>query len=184
MRTTLLAIAATACVALPHVAQAQNTSCRQPPSSFGQQLSGPRFGFTYLTPGIIRVLRDSLHRSYTDVGAKINPVTTQFGWQFEREIYAGSCNGPRAVTEWVLLAGGMEQGLFLPSLTWLVGVRLPKGTEFGVGPNLSAAGIALAFAGGVTSRYENLNIPLNLAIVPSRNGARISILTGFNTVRR
>jgi hypothetical protein len=184
MRTRLLAIATTMSVALPCVVEAQKPACQQAPLPYGQQLSGPRFGFTYLTPGIIRVLRDSTSSSYSEIGRKVNPIMTQFGWQFEREIFAGSCNGPRAVNEWILLAGGMEQGLFLPSLTWLVGVRLPSGREFGVGPNLSAAGLALALAGGVTTRYENINFPINVAVVPSRHGARISILSGFNTVRR
>jgi hypothetical protein len=41
----------------------------------------------------------------------------------------------------------------------------------------------LAVAGGVTFRAGNLNVPMNVAIVPSRVGTRVSVLTGF-TVRR
>ena len=52
-----------------------------------------------------------------------------------------------------------------------------------MGPNLSPTGVALAIAGGVTMRAAYMNIPFNLALVPSSEGARISALTGF-TFRR
>lgn len=62
-------------------------------------------------------------------------------------------------------------------------LRSLKGVEFAVGPNLSAGGIAIALAGGVTIRTGNLNIPMNIAAVPSKNGLRVSMLAGFNTRR-
>jgi hypothetical protein len=42
----------------------------------------------------------------------------------------------------------------------------------------------MALAGGVTLRTGNLNIPMNVAAVPSKNGVRLSMLAGFNTRRR
>jgi hypothetical protein len=80
----------------------------------------------------------------------------------------------------VVLAGGLEQGAFLPSVSWLVGLRTASGMEFGVGPNLTPAGSALAFAAGVTYSTGALNIPVNVAVVPSKAGVRVSVLTGFN----
>ena len=42
----------------------------------------------------------------------------------------------------------------------------------------------MTLAGGITVRTGNLNIPLNIAAVPSKNGLRVSMLAGFNTRRR
>ncbi|MEO7133011.1 MAG: hypothetical protein ABI024_02215 [Vicinamibacterales bacterium] len=138
-------------------------------------LSGPRFGVTFLNDGV-------RHR-LADAGIDVGPAISQFGWQKEKR-FLSSANGFTGVTEWVLLFGGMDQGTVLPSFSWLVGMRSIKGVEFAVGPNLSVGGIALALAGGITVRTGNLNIPLNIAAVPSKNGLRVSMLAGFNTRRR
>ena len=145
---------------------------RVPPIAERVSLSGPRFGVTYLGGAIV----DSLAARDVD----ISPLITQFGWQFERLIFTGE-NGLSAVTEWVLLVGGLEQGTFLPSVSWLVGVRGARGAEFGVGPNVSVAGTALAIAGGFTTRAGALNLPVNVAVVPSKIGTRLSVLVGFTT---
>jgi hypothetical protein len=157
-------------VTLPVTTLAQTD--RVPPPVQRIKLSGPRFGVTYLGGAIV----DSL--AAYDVN--VSPVITQFGWQFERLIFAGE-GGISAVTEWVLLVGGLEQSAFLPSVSWLVGVRGPRGAEFGVGPNISAAGSALAIAGGVTTRAGAFNLPVNIAVVPSKIGTRVSLLVGFTT---
>lgn len=138
-------------------------------------LSGPRFGATFLSDGIVRKLD---HNSI-----RVGSAVTQFGWQFEKQ-FLNNESGPTAVTEWVFLVGGMEQGVMLPSLSWLVGLRTKGGVEFGVGPNITPAGTALAFAGGVTLRAGSLNLPLNLAVVPSKSGVRVSLLCGFTMRKR
>ena len=109
-------------------------------------------------------------------------MISQFGWQAEKAFYR-SDSGVAAVTEWVVLMGGLEADLKIPSMTWLVGMRSANGAEFGIGPNFSPAGSALAIAAGVTFRHGYLNVPVNVAIVPSKNGTRISMLTGFNMRR-
>jgi hypothetical protein len=116
-------------------------------------------------------------------GISVAPMITQFGWQFEKQFYNGG-NGVAALTEAVVLFGGMEQGLVLPSLSWLVGVRTHEGTEFGVGPNITPVGVALALAAGETFRAGVLNVPVNVAVVPSKSGVRVSMLTGFSLRRR
>jgi hypothetical protein len=83
----------------------------------------------------------------------------------------------------VVLAGGLDQGVLLPSINWLVGLRTRDGAEFGIGPNVTPAGVALALAAGVTFRAGVLNIPMNFAVVPSKEGMRVSMLTGF-TLRK
>jgi hypothetical protein len=165
--TLLLLLAATA---LPAASRAQDP--RVPPPAQRVNLSGPRFGVTYLGGSIVDTLAAN--------GIDVAPVITQFGWQFERMIYTGE-TGISAVTEWVVLVGGLEQSTFLPSVSWLVGMRGPKGAEFGVGPNVSAAGSALAIAGGVTTRAGAFNLPVNVAVVPSKIGTRVSVLVGFTT---
>ena len=138
-------------------------------------LSGPRAGVTYLAPGVQAKVEEF-------TGHGVAPLITQFGWQWETRMFSME-GGATGVSEWVLLVGGLEQDLLLPSLTWLVGIRSPRGTEFGVGPNVTPAGTALAIAGGVSLRSGPLFIPVNLAVVPSRSGVRISVLTGFNMRR-
>jgi hypothetical protein len=76
--------------------------------------------------------------------------------------------------------GGLDQSVAIPSLSWMVGLRTRDGAEFGIGPNITPGGVALAIAGGVTLRAGVLNVPVNMAIVPSKVGTRISVMTGFN----
>ena len=146
-----------------------------PPLTKTIGLAGPRVGFTSLSPGMLETLKEN--------GFEVRPLMTQFGWQFEKQFY-GKGRGLAALSEWVVLVGGLEQGLAVPSLNWIVGLRTKEGAEFGVGPNLTPAGAALAVAAGVTFRTGGLNIPMNVAMVPSRDGVRVSLLTGFNFRRR
>jgi hypothetical protein len=166
-----------AAISLVTVASLPSTLAAQQPADLVQQLnrSGPRFGVTWLGGA----LTDSIKSKFD---MDVAPVITQFGWQYERQ-FASLENGPVALNEWVLLVGGLDQGVFLPSLTWLVGIRTPGNFEFGVGPNLTPAGVALALSTGVTFRTGALAVPVNIAIVPSRFGTRASILTGFNIYR-
>jgi len=145
-----------------------------PPVASRVSLSGPRVGMTTLSDTMVAKLRD--------VSIDVSPVISQFGWQFEKQFYAKDSN-IAVVNEWVVLLGGLEQGVALPSLSWLVGMRTNNGTEFGVGPNLSASGVSLAFAAGITMRTGVLNVPVNVAIVPSKSGMRVSLLTGFSLRR-
>jgi len=157
-------------------AQAQSAQSVIEPPTFNKtvNLSGPRFGMTALGQGVV----DELQKRSITVG----PNISQFGWQFEKQFYSKS-SGLAAVNEWVLLAGGLEQGVVLPSLSWLVGLRTREGAEFGIGPNVTPAGVSLVLAAGVTMRTGTFNVPVNVAVVPSRVGTRVSVLTGFNMRR-
>jgi hypothetical protein len=142
-----------------------------PPPAKSVSLAGPRVGITMLSPGVIDALAER------DIA--VRPVITQFGWQFEKQFFTTQ-GGLTAVTELVGLLGGLEQSLTIPSMSWMVGLRTSNGAEFGIGPNLTPAGAALAIAAGVTIRSGVVNIPVNVAIVPSKAGVRLSVLTGFN----
>jgi hypothetical protein len=149
----------------------------QQPQDLTRELnrSGPRFGFTFLGGSLTDTLRA---RHNIDVSS----IVSQFGWQFERQ-FASVEGGPVALNEWVFLVGGLDQGAFLPSLSWLVGMRFPNQFEFGVGPNVTPAGVSLAWSMGMTFRAGALAVPVNVALVPSKYGMRSSILTGFNLYR-
>lgn len=138
-------------------------------------LAGPRFGLTLLSQGVV----DELARR--DI--VVRPNITQFGWQFERQFFTRD-SGATMVSEWVALVGGMEQGVTLPSVSWLVGMRTRDGAEFGIGPNITPAGTAMVFAAGMTFKTGAANIPVNVAIVPSRAGTRVTLVTGFSLRRR
>lgn len=143
---------------------------QRPPDTIS--LAGPRLGTTFLSSSAHRKLQDNL-------GIDVGPVISQFGWQKEKR-FLSSPDGFTGVTEFVFLLGGMDQGVVLPSFNWLVGARTAKGVEFAAGPNLTPAGIAMSVAAGVTFQTGNLNIPVNLAIVPAKSGTRVSMLVGFN----
>lgn len=145
-----------------------------PPLARTVTLSGPRFGVTALSDGVRQRLLDR--------SIEVDSSISQFGWQFEKQFYSKT-SGVAAVNEWVVLLGGLDQGVALPSLSWLVGIRTREGTEFGIGPNVTPAGVALALAAGVTLRAGAMNVPLNVAVVPSKAGTRVTFLTGF-TMRR
>jgi hypothetical protein len=135
-------------------------------------LSGPRFGLTMLSQSVV----DKLAERDIEVG----PQISQFGWQFERQFFSKKGGGVTAVSEWVALVGGLDQGVVLPSVSWLIGLRTRDGAEFGVGPNVTPAGAALAFAAGMTFRGAAMNIPVNVAVVPAKSGVRVSLLSGFS----
>jgi hypothetical protein len=158
---------------------AQTTTGREyhqiPPVAKTVSLAGPRFGVTFLSDQMVARVKE-------ETAVNLKNSISQFGWQFERQFYSKE-GGPTVLNEWVVLAGGLDQGVLIPSLNWLVGLRSRDGAEFGIGPNVSPAGVGLALAAGVTMRTGILNIPMTFAAVPTKDGVRVSMLTGF-TLRR
>ena len=157
-----------------------------------RRLGGPRTGITVLSAGAVRQINDAFDTGYCyddqgysracEGGPRIDPaapVVTQFGWQFETRMFQAE-SGLTGVAEWVLLAGGIERGLVLPSATFLVGARTPGGFEVGVGPNLSLSGVAYALAAGANYEAGTVSIPVNAAVVLAQGGPRLSLLVGLN----
>lgn len=166
-------------VALAASSQSAQAQVAATPVPDVMKLSGPRMGITFLSDGVVRKLQSDEAGDFDGVGS----VISQFGWQWEKRFYSGG-DGLTAVTEWALLFGGMDQGIVIPSLSWMVGARTAKGIEFAVGPNFTPVGVALAVAAGVNFRAGHLNVPVNLAVVPSQSGVRVSMLAGFNMRKR
>lgn len=151
-------------------ASASNTTSER------QKLSGPRFGFTVFTGDVADRRR----------AADLEPIMTQFGWHFETRIV--STSGGQAVMEWIPLVGGVEQSELNLSLAWITGLRSDSGVEFGVGPNFSAnkdekrITTSMIMAAGVTLPFDEIQVPVNLAVGIARGGPRITMLTGW-TIR-
>jgi hypothetical protein len=140
-----------------------------------EKLAGPRVGFTIITSGslasIVRgdvpFFSDEVRKEWTGSTGKYGAAISQYGWQWEsRFADGGDITG---IVEWIALVGGMEKGMFLPSVSSMVGVRTSSGIEFALGPNLSLGGIAMVFGAGYNFKFGKLNLPVNIAYVPSVN---------------
>ena len=134
-----------------------------------QKLDGPRFGITYLDPGLLAdIINDD--RDINDdnpVDYKQEPsLMTQIGWQWETRFAEGE--DFVGLIEWIGLVGGIEKGLFLPSVSALMGIRRANGFEIAAGPTASFTGFGMVFAVGHTIKSGDLNLPINIAWVPSR----------------
>ena len=143
------------------------------PQSSITSLSGPRLGATLITGKMADKLKDEFD---------VFPVISQFGWQFEWRFFSIE-DGLTGVVEFIPLVGGVEQGMFLPSLSGLIGMRSPRGAEFGLGPNVSVSGVGIVLATGMTIQKGQINWPLNFAISPSSNGVKFTFIVGFNAVK-
>ena len=172
-----------------------------------EKLAGPRLGLTFIGAGPVA---DFLHDGFDfdddrdgKHGSTGPAFTTQYGWQWESRFADGGGNVV-GIVEWIVLVAGMEQGMFLPSATSVIGARTANGLEFGVGPNLSLSGIGMVFGVGYNFKSGSLNLPVNLVFMPGRklsgninnynedtgveynedydynSGARISLMIGFN----
>jgi len=153
--------------------------------------TGPRFGFTYLAPGVVDRINERVGDADNPEPFE-TPITTQFGWQFEVPTFRSE-SGLTGVLEIVPLVGGLERSLILPTVTLIAGARTPDGWEFGVGPNVTLADVgpvdgqgtgipvSLAFVGGKSLDIGGANVPINTAIVVGESGARVSLLIGLTT---
>jgi hypothetical protein len=160
--------------------------------------AGPRVGALYLTD---RDTRNKLQDYATQrkEGAKVSPVLTVFGWQFEYE-YLNTEGGSTGLIEIVPVVVGLESGLALPSLNTIIGVRFAGGFELGFGPSFSTGvrevvnnaglpnetrenrttvGVGMTGVIGTTMRAGKMNFPMNLAAVRNENGYRVSFLFGW-----
>ena len=173
-----------------------------------EKLAGPRIGFTYITAGPIA---DFIHEGFDfdeddKFGSSGAAFTTLYGWQWESRFADGG--NVTGIVEWIVLVGGMEKGMFLPSASSIIGARMDNGLEFGVGPNLSLSGIGMVFGVGYNFKSGDLNLPVSISFIPGKKmdgeihhhdgnweneweeeyeyntGTRIAITLGFNMSRK
>ena len=143
-----------------------------------KKLAGPRVGMTIVQAGsLASILRKdvpfsfdedaAIRQEWTGSTGKYGAVMSQYGWQWESRFADGG--DVTGIVEWIALVGGMEKGMFLPSVSSMVGVRTSKGIEFALGPNLSLGGIAMVIGAGYNFKFGKLNVPVNIAYVPGMN---------------
>jgi hypothetical protein len=95
-------------------------------------LSGPRMGITYVGGH----KGDRLQASKKVGGYNMIPVMSQFGYQVEAQYM--SAGNVQALVEFIPMVTGMDQGRFIPSITFMNGFRHSKtGWEFAFGPTIS-----------------------------------------------
>ena len=145
-----------------------------------RNLSGPRFGLTYV--GIKEELKQYLRPG------QFHRIVSQFGWHFEHQITPEG-GGPQFVIQFVPMASGVEHGEFIPHMTLAVGIRLPSGFEAGIGPNIqlpknlaldeSNFNSALVVALGKSFDYGGVSIPMNIVYAINPNGNRVSFILGY-----
>lgn len=143
------------------------------------KMNGPRLGVTYVLPTGGQ-LQEKLEER--DIGLLIS----QFGWHFEWLVEPESI-GPAFVVEAIPLIGGVEYTTIIPSLTLVMGIRLPRGFELGMGPSLMISAssrdftpvTSLIIGVGQSIDYNGVSIPLNLAFATNRDGYRTAFTFGY-----
>lgn len=94
-------------------------------------LQGPRFGYAFIFGEMSERLRDSKING----GFDANPAMFQFGYQFEKQ-YLNEGNY-QALFEFIPMITGVDQQMFIPSITILNGFRNNKtGWELAIGPSI------------------------------------------------
>ncbi len=150
------------------------TSVVQDEVKFAERnLGGPRLGVTYV-PGN-GMLADRLESH------GFGRLLSQFGWHFEYQVIPEG-GGPQFVIQFVPLLAGVEYSKLIPTATLAIGVRLPSGFEFGMGPNVMISEnprSALTVAIGKSIDYGGVSIPINLAISTNPDGQRVSLIFGY-----
>lgn len=193
-------------------------------------LNGPRMGFSFATGDAATVLTSP----ESEGGYNMYPATFQFGWQKEWQYL--SAGDFQALVEFLPMIGGLESGKFIPSLTFLNGLRTGKGGwEFALGPSFRvvkkaqgfwgdglngtedgqwyltnewyslpngsktnpypetkrldsrgtlALSTSLFFGVGKTFKSGYLNIPVNVYVLPRKEGTVVGASFGFNLYRK
>ena len=151
------------------------------------KMNGPRLGFIYFTGDAAKLMEAPVEKG----GFGLSPYMFQFGYQFEVQYL--STGEIQALFEFLPLISGLDQGLFIPSVTLLNGLRSSKhGFEFAFGPTFSISDInqehepqikaGFVFGIGKTFNSGRLNFPINAFFIPGKSGNRFGISVGFNMV--
>lgn len=170
----LLVLAATSAV------NAQSNDQRPAGFSF---VIGPRVGgsYTFMTPSDYSTFVQKLYPPNNYF-----PANTLFGVNFEQRILLGHTRSHFAFQE-IVLIGGLEQSIAMPTGAFLIGYRDFSGFEMGVGPIVNMAGVGVVAALGWTLSFQGVFIPIDVSVtLPSgARAASLGLTTGFNfEVRR
>lgn len=134
-----------------------------------RNMSGPRLGVTY-----------RLGKLTSD---ELGHVISQFGWHFEHLVIPDG-GGPSFVVQFTPMLGGVEHAKLIPTATLALGVRMPNGIEFGMGPNIlieekKLINTALVIAVGKSFNYSSVSIPIDIAWTTNPDYNRVSLIIGY-----
>ena len=104
------------------------------PKEYRLELDGPRFGAVLNTGETATIIRAPKSQG----GFDAQPIMFQFGYQFEKQyLNQGEL---QALFEVIPTITGLDQGIFIPGLTILHGLRTNRnGWEFAFGPTIRAS---------------------------------------------
>lgn len=156
------------------------------------KLDGPRFGMSFFTGPI----KDRFMSDRSEGGFNGSyPGLWMFGYQFEKQYL--NTGDLQVLFEFIPMVNGLDQGFFMPSFTLLHGIRSNNtGLEFAFGPSIRLLkidnnhmidsradlkfGSDFVFAFGRSFKSGRMNVPINLFVIPGRNGFRAGFSFGFN----
>jgi len=153
-----------------------------------QLFFGPRLG---LTAVIVQPseFNDEMQNEFPSSDKTYFPVYTQMGIEAQQLIPIGETAHSFSIHE-VLLLGGLDQGMAIPSASFVAGFHSSWGFELGLGPFLTvlAPNGRVRLAAGVvylleyTFQLKGFSLPIIFTMVPipSYTNPRLSLLTGFN----
>ncbi|MEX1190295.1 MAG: hypothetical protein WED33_13630 [Bacteroidia bacterium] len=140
---------------------------------------GPRMGATMFTGETASILKSGAGRG----GFEAQPLMFQFGYQFEKQ-YLNEGNF-QALFEFIPMVTGLDQGLFIPSITIMNGLRNNKsGWEFAFGPTFSVVTKSRGYYTADTQTWtiiqDSIPVPENADVI-TRLDSRgdVSIQAGF-----
>lgn len=140
-----------------------------------RKLNGPRLGMSYMLGKELPSIN----------GKEVGPLISQFGWHFEWLVRPEG-GGPAFVTQLIPFLGGVEHSLLIPSMSLVLGIRMPFGFEFGMGPHLTTRftkeepiSPSLVIAAGQSINFSGVSIPLNLAVTTSQAGQALAFVFGY-----
>jgi hypothetical protein len=141
---------------------------------------GPRVGFSYVFIDADEYTSE-LHEVSIFNDENYVPFMSQFGISIEQRIRLGTTKSHFAFQE-VVVVGGIDQSIAIPSVVLLLGYRSEFGLEFGLGPKWSLSGFNVVYAAGWTFNYQDVYVPVDIVFIPDiANGHHsISLYTGFN----
>ena len=127
---------------------------------------GPRLGASYVFTDSV-AYTEAVNEIYPE--GEYYPFMTLFGISLEQRVLLGMTSSHFAFQE-VIMVGGLEQSIALPSASFLIGYRDLSGFEVGAGPTISFSGLGVIVAAGCRGYTIG---------VDARNGRQLWSYTGY-----
>ena len=158
-----------------------------------KQRSGVRFGYSFLNKGTQPQCTQERRPPWRDESVPCNPDVKLssnhmflLGFELQQTLDGGSWLDILFIQN--ISVAGLDQSLFAPSASVLIGFEFDDQVQLAVGANASAYDpadegnyIHLVAAIGYTADIGDLNLPIHVSYVPDVNGYwRAAVTTGVN----